>query len=301
MSRTRRNRLVESSAGTSTGLRLKQVSPSAFDDIYAELLVLLDSRRSAEEFRRIFDYAWRDREEYVGLALYDGQEVVGFLGLIFSELTIEGRRERFCNVTSLIARETHRAEASMLVLQLRKLREYTITNLTCNEAAYRLFTRLGFSVLDDTRTILYPSLSGRRAAEWRVLHDPATIRPHLLPEQQRILDDHLPYARHLLATHGGQSCYMVYTVGRRRWLRSARIHFISDMAVLQEGWPAAQRALWRECRAVLAECDARLLRGSSVPGRRESLMSIPRLYRSDRLRPEQIPNLYSELVLLNLP
>jgi hypothetical protein len=285
-------------------LSVEQVSLQAFDEIYAELLVLLDSRRPAEEFRRIFDYPWRANEDHVGLALYEGRQVVGYVGLIFSELTIEGRRERLCNVTSLIAKETHRAEASLLVLKLRTLRGYTITNLSCNDAAYRLFTRMGFSVLDDRRTILYPSRASfpaRRGTAWRVLHDPVSIRHDLPAEHQRILDDHLPYAKHVLAHCNDHSCYIVFTLGRRRWLRTARIHFVSDASLFPEAWPTVQRALWREYRTVLAECDARLLRGRSVPGSRSAAMRIPRLYRSDRLSPEQIPSLYSELMLLNLP
>jgi hypothetical protein len=62
-----------------------------------------------------------------------------------------------------------------------------------------------------------------------------------------------------------------------------------------------QRGLWRRYRAVLAECDSRLLRQVTIPGSRTKMFLIPRLFHSDRLTPEQIPNLYSELILLNLP
>ena len=78
------------------------------------------------------------------------------------------------------------------------------------------------------------------------------------------------------------------------------MHFISNPAMLARGWPAVWRALWRRHRAVFGECDSRLLRGVEVPGSQRRRLSIPRLFRSDRLRPEDIPNLYSEMILLNL-
>jgi hypothetical protein len=304
VSETQRQEPADVSAATSSNVRLERVRPDMFDEIYRELLLLLDPRKPVEEFRRIFEYPWRTDEDYVGFALFDGRQVAGFIGLIFSELVVENRPERFCNVTSLIAKKTHGAEAALLLFPLRTLREYTITNLTCNHTAYRLFSRLGFSVLDERRTILYPSrasFSSGRAAEWTVVHEAEEIRPHLGPEHQRILDHHIPYAEHLLVRRGERYCYIVLTLGRYRLFPSARIHFVSDQAVLAESWPTVQRSLWRRHRAVLAQCDSRLLRGVVLPGSRPTAMSIPRLYRSDRLRPEQIPNLYSELILLNLP
>jgi hypothetical protein len=275
-----------------------------FDQIYSELLQQLNPRQPVEEFRRIFEYPWRSDEDYVGFALYDGRDVAGFIGLIFSELTVEGRRERLCNVTSLIAKETHRAEAALLPLQLRTLKEYTVTNLTCNDAAYRVFTRMGFKVLDDRSVILRPtwaSIATRPVTRTGLEHDPEEIRRQLSPEHQRVLDHHAQYAEHLLVRSDGGSCYIVFTIGRRRGLRTARIRSISDPPVLARTWATVQRALWRKYRVVLAECDSRLLRQVTIPGSRTKVLSIPRLFRSDRLTPEQIPNLYSELILLNLP
>jgi hypothetical protein len=283
---------------------VERVRPDRFDQIYDGLLKRLDPRRPVEHFRRIFEYPWRTHEDYVGFALYDEHAPVGFMGLIFSELLVEDRQERLCNVTSFIAKETHRAEAALLPLQLRTLTEYTVTNLTCNDAAYRVFTRVGFKVLDDRKIILRPtwtSFGTRRTGPWGVEHRPEKIRRHLGPEHQQILEHHLPYAKHLLVHRDDRYCYMVFTLGRRRGLRTARIGFISDPSLFAQTWATVQGGLWRQHRAVLAECDSRLLPQVAGAGSRTKAMAIPRLFRSDRLSPEQIPNLYSELILLNLP
>lgn len=293
---------VPSPHGTA-GLRVERVRPDGFDEVYTKLLVPLHSRHPSAGFHRIFEYPWRTNEDYVGLALHDGEEMAGFVGLVFSRMEVAGRTERFCNVTSLVAKESHRAEVTMLLFQLRALDDYTVTNLTCNTAAYRIFSRLGYTVLDDSRTVLYPgrhTLRDGQRGDWHVLHEPDGIRACLGAREIQILDDHLPYAEHLVA-HGDQGrCYLVYTIGRRRLAPSTRLHFVSDPEVFARCWPAVQLGLWRRHRAVFAECDSRLLRGVTVRGSRRERLAVPRLFRSHRLTPDQIPNLYSEMVLLNL-
>lgn len=287
-------------AAVRTSLRVETVRPEMFELIYQTLLRKLNPRHPVDEFRRIFTHPWRADDEGVGLALFDDGRPVAFVGLIFSRMEVAGRTERLCNVTSLIADETHRAEAAMLLLRLRSMSDCTVTNLTCNDAAYRVFTRLGYAVLDDSRTVFYPRWRPGQHRVWRVEHDVARVRTFLSAADARVLDDHLAFAGHLLVHAGEASCYVVYTIGRRRLLPSARLHYVSDPKTLAMSWPAVQRSLWRRHRAVFAECDTRLLDGVTVPWSRRRRLTIPRLYRSTRLEPRQISNLYSEMILLNL-
>lgn len=282
---------------------LELVDPSMFDEIHRHLLTLLDRSRPKEEWRRIFEYSWPRPEEHVGYALYEDGEPVAFLGLLFHERELGGATRRFCNVSSWIAKKPYRQQATLLVLALRRLDGYTITNLSPNRIAYEVFERLGFQELETHWTILSPGrilrpstftsevrLSGSRDRLDEVLDDTCS----------RILDDHRDSAHHAVAEFPGGYCYVVYTLARRRYLPSVRIHFFSDRDGFEKSLPRLQLYWLRWHGAVLTECDSRLLEGVELPWSHRVSRTIPRLYRSSELEGSQIDNLYSEVVLLNL-
>ncbi len=277
------------------------VQPSMFDDIYGELLKLLDPERPREAWRRIFEYDWKRAEDYVGYVAIDDGELVGFMGLIFSEMVIQGRTERFCNVSSLITKESHRGAAALFVLGLRSLRDHTVTNLSSNDLAYRLFSRMPFDVLEThTRVILQVGARPSRHQTPFVAVDPDVIEGRLDERHRLIFQDHQPFAEHLLVQDDAGSCYVLYTLGRRHLTRSVRIHYISDGAIFANNLRAIQRALFRRHHSLIIDCPERMVEHLDIPFSFRKRLRIPRLFMSDRLRRDQISNLYSEAVLLNL-
>ena len=135
---------------------VRKVDASMFDAIHDRLLVDLNPEIPRERWRRIFDYRWPRSEDHVGYALFDAEVPVGFVGLIFADLEIDGRIEKLCNVTTWTVRESHRAKALSLVMPIRKLRGYTITNLTNTPQVHEIFKRLGFQELETHTRILHP-------------------------------------------------------------------------------------------------------------------------------------------------
>lgn len=264
------------------------------------LLQRLDPGRSTERWRPIFDHGWRRPDDPVGFLLRDARgRPVGYLGTILSERTIDGRRERFCNLTSWVVEDAHRGAGALLALALRRLPPCTLTSFTPNAHTVPIFTRLGLAVLDDHWTILPPTLALRPGPPCRVLYDLDALRRRLGEEEARILEDHRPHARHLLAEDRDGACYVVYTL-RRRWrLRAARLHYLGDRAVFRRCWRTVQRGLLARHGALLLEADARLLADLAIPGSLRKRMGMPRLCRS-ALRPEQVTDLYSEVILLGL-
>jgi hypothetical protein len=218
-------------------------------------------------------------------------------------MTIDGRTERFCNVTSWVTRETHRGQGALLVLQLQRLHGYTITNLTSTQNASRVFTRLGFQTLDDAWTVLPPSPLLAFAAlrtKCRLLFNPEEMRPLLGDDEARILEDHLPYARHMLVATPEGMCYVVYTI-RPRWkMRSARIHYLSDKTIFERCWPRIHLNLLGRHGTVFAEAASRILSGIRIAGSVRKQMRAPPLFRSNRLSPQQVNDLYTEIVLLGV-
>jgi hypothetical protein len=294
---------VEAFNGPGTeSLVLQPVFPKNFPEVLG-LLRQLDPTRSADGWRPLFDYAWRRSDEPVGYELRQGREVVGYLGTVLSQMTIDGRTERFCNVTSWVTRDTHRGQGALLVLQLRRLRGYTITNLTLTHHAFRVFTRLGFKTLDDAWTVIPPNPLLAPAAlrtKCRLLFNPEEIRPLLGVDEARILEDHLPYARHLLVVTSEGMCYVVFTI-RSRWkLPSARIHYLSDKTIFERCWPRIHHSMLGRYGTVFAEAASQILSGIRIAGSFRKQMRAPRLFRSTHLSPEQVNDLYTEIVLLGV-
>jgi hypothetical protein len=285
-----------------TSNAVRPVYPKDFAGVF-RLLQRLDPRRTAEQWRPIFDFPWRRDDEPVGYAVYDSAEAVGYIGTILSEMAVDGRVERFCNITSWVTLDAHRGAGALLVLPLRQLRDHTVTSMTSNPEAARVLDRLGFEVLDAEWTILRPAIGLRsleRATSVRILTNPLEIEPLLSPPDARILADHRHRAFHLLAVAENGYCYLVYSMRTRMCIRTAHFQHVSDPQLFRRFWSRIHQSLLVHRGALLGEADSRLLSGVDIPGSFRKRMGDPRLFKSNRLRAEQVPNLYSELILLDL-
>ena len=280
--------------------QLERVGPTHFEPIYNRLLHAHDPSISRDRWRRIFDYAWRRNEDHVGYALFESGEPVSFLGLIYSRIWVHGVEHKLCNTTTWVADESHRAQAASLVLPLRYLHDYTITNLSSNERAHDVFRAAGFRELESTFQLvpLVAPLRSRARRGVEVVVDAQEIDHSVTTYERRIIKDHEALARAMLVRDGEASCLLVYT--RRPSSRPARlrVHYVSDPVCLVRNLGNVAAELHARERVWLCEIDQRLL-GKARPGRSITRrLNLPRLYRSTRLRPEQIPSIYSELVLL---
>lgn len=285
---------------------IRPVYPDMFEEVHGSLLVRLDSRRPKEEWRRLFDPGWARPEEHVGKALYDGDRMVAFLGMLFAECVSGGRSQRLCNVHSWIAEDGYRRDAIALVLGLRGEGRYTVTNLSPEPHVRDIFLRLGFRVLEQEVLIMRPPLSpagfmAPRGA--RTTWGAEAIAPLLDPEQSRLHEDHRPYARHVVIETRRGLCYALYHIRRRRRIRTALLHHMSEPAVFVDALPAVRAHLFKRHGALMIEADPRLLRGVTVPCSFRIRRRYPRLFKPAGPSGEGapvVPNLYSELVLLNL-
>jgi hypothetical protein len=275
--------------------------PEDFHEVVG-LLRRLEADGRDRDWRRIFDYPWRGPGDPIGYVVRVGGEVVAFMGLIRSEITVDGRLERMANITSWVTRDDASGAGALLVLPLQRLRDVTITSLSSNDAAARVLGRLGFEPLETAQLILAPTarlaVPARRAP--RVLGRPEDIRPLLGDADARILDHHAGLADHLLAADADGACYAVYSVRSRKGARTARFHYLSDRRTFARAWPAMHRWLIARRGIAFGEIDARLLAGVDVAGTIRRGIAAPRLFRSDSLPPHLVPELYSEIILLGI-
>lgn len=261
----------------------------------------LDARVPAVAWARAVDVPWNVERPNAGFMLVDGSAVVGAHLAFYSERTIRGRRERFCNLGAWCVLPDYRFHALRLLRALLDQDGYHFTDLSPSGNVVGLNTRLGFRFLDTTTTVVpnlpWPSRPGRGT----ISSDPALLESTLEGAELQRYRDHAgaSAARHLLLMRDSEWCYVVFRKDRRKGLPVfASILHVSNAELLRRmARPLARHLLLRHGAAAtlieraVAEHRPRISRTIDSPRRK--------MFRSSTLEPAQIDYLYSELVCLS--
>lgn len=118
-----------------------------------------DSRLSLEEWRRLFEHPRPVKNQpNLGFVLESSDQLVGFVGAIYSERLVEGRVERFCNLSSWYVRPEFRSYSIALLMAVLKQPGYTFTDLSSNQAYIPMKNRCGFRQLESYKLLCGPWL-----------------------------------------------------------------------------------------------------------------------------------------------
>ena len=284
-------------------IRVEKVDCSNFCGIH-DMLADIWGSGSVEKGRKIFGYQWERDETYCGLILVDGDRTVGFLGMIFSRRRINGKVEKFCNLTFWVVHKDYRSRAIFLILPLHGMKDYTITDLTPTKNVYKIQNKLGFKDLETKGRLLLPF--GRRLfqpkySHTNLTHDLAAIEKKLEGQNLKIFKDHKPYpCFHFLLTGKDRYCYIIYTKLKRKRIPYAHLHYISDPELFALAYRDIRKSIVSHAKARFLLIDSRLVKNKKLPLSICLPYRAPKQYISSTLKPEQIDNLYSELVMLNL-
>lgn len=285
-------------------IRVEVATPESF----AEVLPLFDVFRnpaiSAERWRRLFHYTWPCEDPMRGFILRDGDRAVGFFGTILYERTIEGRVEKFANLTSWVTLPEYRNHSLRLFEAVVSIKDRTLVCLTPIASMYPLYRRFGFEDLETKWIVLLPLPGHWNPLGWfrgSITANPEVIATELRGEPREFFC-HLraAHCEQLLVRYRGARCHVIYTRTKGLRFHFSRIHYISNHEVFHA---CIDHIRWRMAvasRTLLLAIGARLLRGKIPPMSRETPLVQVAVYRSKTLRPEQIDNLYTELVLLPL-
>lgn len=285
-------------------ISLKKVYPSMFQKIYPLLQELDSSEMKKNCWENVFKNNWDKQEEYCGYALFDNEKVVGFLGLIFSERIINNHQEKFCNINTWFVKEEYRDYSLSLMMPIVKLKDYTLTDLSPSRAVCRLSQRLGFQELDSQVIIIFPFklwLNNFKIKDYQITQDQKLILTYLHHEDQKILADHQKYqCDHLLLSLGDNYCYLLYTNHHHEVITYSHIQYVSDCKIFAQYSDVICQAIVQKNKTRLVVIDKRMVKNLNIPFSIESPFKLPRLYKSSTLKPENIDNLYSEIILLNI-
>jgi hypothetical protein len=279
----------------------RPMDPREFPAVYGALLRDFQGGRIPETtWRRLVEHEWAPAGTPRGHVLLEGDRIVGFMGCIFADRTIAGRRERICNLTSLVVAEPWRRHSLSFIVSALRMPGVTITDLTPTPAVAAILRRVGFVELERSVTVLLPVPGGAKRKSAVVQDDPEAFAAALPAEDARAIADHRPHrCEALMLEDRDGPCHVVFGRHRSRGVRYATIYAVGRPEVFRRESAALRGAILSRTGAMFAVADTRLLGGDALPFSFRWSLTAPRMVRS-ALSPGQVDNLYSEFVLLQL-
>jgi hypothetical protein len=280
-----------------------EVRPITDDDLGAVAEFMhahMNERVPAAAWARALDLPWSIERPNAGFMLLDGDRVVGANLAFYSERTIDGRHERFCNLGAWCVLADYRLHGLRLLKALLAQDGYHFTDLSPSGSVLGLNQRLGFEFLDTTTTLVpnlpWPSRPGRDT----ITCDPEVIKRTLTGSELALYRDHVgtAAARHLVLIRDREHCYVIYRKDRRKRLPlfATVLHASNPELFATMARPLSRHLLRHGIAATLLE--RAVVRASP---RLSFVVASPRrkMFRSPSLERAQIDYLYSELVCLS--
>lgn len=278
-----------------------------FERVYPLLLGFRNPHLKEEHWRQLFVDHSGLQNDHFGWVLVEGDDVVGFLGTIFSERTIRGGTVRLCNLTSWIVKQEYRTHSLALHAKVMADPSVTLTNLSPSTQTLKLIEKLGFTVIDKSERIIFPVITPRSFTDrCEILTEPRAVEGALKGECLRFFRDHqLPFNYHVLLRTQAGDCYLMMnrsykTIRGSLRLPFARVHHISAPGIFLRHLEKLVVRVGASLKVVAMIVDGRMLQGT-VPWHSFKRPGEERkaAFRSKRLAVEDIDGLYTEAVLLN--
>jgi hypothetical protein len=280
---------------------VRPVTPEQFDAIHPLLARFGQTAMTRADWRRmLFDLPWPVDVPHRGYALWSGDTAVGFLGTIFSTRSIAGTPRRFCNLSSWIVDDAHRASSMQLMMPVLALKQHTLVNLSASPTAHEVLTRLGFQTLESDQVLIVPLPNLGSWLRVRCFRRPEVVVRHLDPAGRTLFDDMRgTQARQLVVLDGTRVCHVIAT--QSPWKPDAAlayVHFASDWSMLFEHAAAVAWGFYRAMGSVGLRIDGRRAPARLPWMSRRKQLALPMLYRpaTPDLTPDRIDALYSEVV-----
>jgi GNAT superfamily N-acetyltransferase len=283
---------------------IRPAGPGDIDAVCALLHDKMNSKIAPERWRRLMTYAWLADKPDLGRVVEVDGRILGYVGMVYADRDIGGRRERIVNICAWYLDKSLRGAGlgteMMAEATADPARSYDI--MTSSKNTLKILDAVGYRVLDDHRYVWRKA--GVTAGGLTVERDPAAIRARVSgqtgADEVRLLDDMagLPATPMLIGANGAQAL-LFFSVKRKgadvTWFD---LLHTSDRALFAAQAQALADAVLPDGPAVLA-ADCRFV--PSVPeGAERQTLPVPRFFKTDHLAPHAIDHLYTELQLLDL-
>lgn len=284
------------------------------EDLIPQVTDFLAQQRelgNCRDWDGLFRYGWKRNEYPYGYAAMDGNRVVAFIGTIFSERVIQGKKIPYCNLSTWIVDSNYRSRLlGLLILErIFKMKDVLISSLTPSESSRDISEKMGFKLLEHRQITvpMFPRAAPDPSGNGNLLisFDGHEIRTHLGDEDRAIYDDHsgLKCTHFLVKEKGtGMYCYGIGTSSTLRRLRAfgakwLNLCYLSNVDVFVRNFLFFKKYVWKHGRFLLLRYDSRL-----IPSRLSSIefkTKRARQFKSASYPSCHVDNLYSELVTFN--
>jgi hypothetical protein len=262
----------------------------------------LSHERSAEDWAEAFRQNWGVAKPNNGFMIRDDDRIVGGIGAIYAERLVQGKPEKFCNITSWCVLDQYRSQSMRLAIALTSQPGFHFTDLTPTEVVSKTLQFLKFKPMNE-RQAVFPNLPlpFSLLTRVRVIADADGIERVLSAQDREAYRDHrhLPWLEHLAVGRPGACCHVVYKRTQLKGVPGAFVLAVSDaQQFLKYRFALGSHLLLRE-GLLFTRIESRLL--PRVPQPVIELSGYRnKVFRSDTLREADISNLYTEIVALDI-
>lgn len=282
---------------------MEKYSDEMFDFIYEKYLSEDDPLLTKADWEKLFIGSKDSSAKHSGYVLVDRGNIVGVLGMLFSQRQIGSTTKKFCNLHNWYVDREHRGKSLLLMRPAIKLDDHTITDFTPTPRVCQISQRLGFEKLDSTLRILLP-FGGRlpkKSEGVEMVDDPLIVKENLSGSDRHIFDFHQNrHCQHLLVNANGRFCYMVCLSVQRFSIPYKHILYVSNKQVFNNSLRVIRRRLLTNCPARFLVIDDRTIKQFRIPFSFRVPIRSRQLTRRGGVKCAEIDGLFSELVLLGL-
>ena len=282
---------------------VRAATESDIDGICALLHSKMNSKIPLAHWRKLMTYRWLDdKPDYGRIVDADGQ-VLGFCGMVYSDRLLgsaeAGRRtERMVSMSSWYLDRSLRGKGLGRDMLASSIADpmMTYATLTNSPKPLAIQDAVGLRVLEDHR-YLWKKKSSR---SHDLLTDPASIH-ELVPAHERVVLNDMtsqPVTPFLLRADGCDNLLFFSIKRKAGHVTWYDLMYASDYTHFSVHAQRLADSLLPESPSVLA-ADGRFVTSPCANATRESL-PVPRYFKSERVQPQEVDHLYSELQLLDL-
>ena len=260
----------------------------------------LSQQRSPEDWAEAFKQDWGLEKPNNGFMIRVYGQIVGGIGTIYSQRLINGKPEKFCNITSWCVLDQYRSQSMRLAIAVTSQPGFNFTDLTPTEVVSKTLQFLNFKPMNE-RQAVFPNFPWpfSRLAGVRVVLDADEIGQVLSPVDRKVYMDHrhLPWLNHLAVGRPGAYCHVVYKKTQLKGVAGAFVLATSDPQLfLGHRFALGSHLLLRRA-LFFTRIESRLLPRVPRPCIEQSGYRN-KVFKSDTLSEADISNLYTEIVAL---
>ncbi len=266
--------------------------------------------RPSENWDPLFIYDWKLKEFPYGYALFDDGNMVGFVGTIFSERMMNGKKGMMCCLSAWVVDSCcERGSGRSMLNSLLKMDNVTFVGVILNHRSIPALQKLDFQILEREQIVVpvvlhwFKNLFGKQKDIFITLNK-EVIGSRVHEKEKKILEDH----KNLECLHfliedkqSGRYCYGIGTTSviQKKFLprmKCLNLCYLSDADFFTQRFNRVSQ-YFHSSQYDLIRYDSRLI--SQKLSQIEYKIPKVRLFKSTQFERWEVDNLYTELVTWN--